>query len=1195
MPYSISNLFASRVFAEHPLALWPMDDEIYYISLLSKPKKNIFNWHLENVEEVTDVEKILSEPLPTEESVLVRPESSSINFMEFIGVGIEIPSDLDPKKPTISVATFVYPFSTLIESFEIGFRYKLGEDSEYTYELKGFTSREKEWQKIAHTINIPNAENVKPYVKVNYFDGAITNDYAVQFNGTAVGQWSEAYNTVSSGIEPEVLDNNELKSLLPIASPSGYKVIKADSYGILENKDGYYIVDNNKMLASNSLLPMVFGSNNTTNVLPPITNNMPSIVFPGQGFLNQSGVFKDLTAEFWLRVYTNSRNPIKIFGQLGYSDGLYVEEEFLTLRVGPYSKSYFVHKWYRPMLIHIRYTKNIVSLLINGELVLSINIEKNISFPSSRNNWLGFFGNEDVYPFEVDSFAIYPYTVSEQLAKKRYVYGQGVDAAENIITNIGGESIYVDFPFAKYTSTLNYPDMTGWNAGFFNNLDVNSKFISFPKYSLPEINYVGENLDLFLPSRVLRTWGEVEEADVLFWTKRTWEGVEVKTSSNPLDDMFFIQEGLYPFLKLKPNEFYENVFGSIYFDSANPINSPVKSIFGVFRSPEQLPEEEEILARFSNKINGNSLVISIDESGIKYKYNNEVLMTKEVDSDTDFVAGINVEKLNKNYSAVISNFFSNLQNISISVGGYLNNTFSGRIYSFSFNGKLFSDKDLSNYIDENGFFGDLENFKPELEDEFLLNYIANYTYRPSLTDESLIVDIGCVGYWEDSVPLSYFGKFVKDANSNDYYDLDMIQFNVDVPSPLITSGNTIQGVGEDINISTFITIQDSATVGNKPYSDYSGTQKIGASRVLDFDNYTFNDIISNKFEIVDGTILFPPKENVNFEDYYITSHIEMKTTGILNTTIQLRRMSFSSLAFDEREFYSINSRGGNQLFPFNRFDESYIYKLKNPFMIYKDSTPYMHLTGDSGISVLPKGFDGTRGISIPINSQKTSEYILGGIQFWLFYNKDFLINSNTPIGRIRTSTKKLDIYLEPEKDGNRGFIKMLDANLGIEYSDVVYYENGEIVLNPVINPQQWNSIVISFKEDILLNDQIGQFEFYEGFLFNNIALYQKSSTVFGKQIATTPWFQVASETIDVPGPLDEVVAIPWSNWIDRPWEELFSREEILTFDIDGETIYRSFFGLSKVVGSDNTELSVNSDSFKVLTNATWSKFEGRTV
>jgi hypothetical protein len=167
--------------------------------------------------------------------------------------------------------------------------------------------------------------------------------------------------------------------------------------------------------------------------------------------------------------------------------------------------------------------------------------------------------------------------------------------------------------------------------------------------------------------------------------------------------------------------------------------------------------------------------------------------------------------------------------------------------------------------------------------------------------------------------------------------------------------------------------------------------------------------------------------------------------------------------------------------------------------------------------------------------------------------------------------------------------------LGVEYTNVVYYENGEIVLNPVINPQQWNSIVISFKEDVLLNDQIGQFELYQGFVFNNIALYQKSSTVFGKQIATTQWFQIASETIDVPGPLDEVVPIPWLNWIDRPWGELFSREEILTFDIDGETIYRSFFGLSKVVGSDNTELSVNADSFKILTGVTWNQFDGRPV
>jgi hypothetical protein len=41
MSSTISNLYASKIFAEHPLALWPLDDNLPYISLLEEQYKDI--------------------------------------------------------------------------------------------------------------------------------------------------------------------------------------------------------------------------------------------------------------------------------------------------------------------------------------------------------------------------------------------------------------------------------------------------------------------------------------------------------------------------------------------------------------------------------------------------------------------------------------------------------------------------------------------------------------------------------------------------------------------------------------------------------------------------------------------------------------------------------------------------------------------------------------------------------------------------------------------------------------------------------------------------------------------------------------------------------------------------------------------------------------------------------------------------
>ena len=44
MSTEISNLYAMRVYAENPLALWHLDDNLSFISLLSLSQKNIQNW-----------------------------------------------------------------------------------------------------------------------------------------------------------------------------------------------------------------------------------------------------------------------------------------------------------------------------------------------------------------------------------------------------------------------------------------------------------------------------------------------------------------------------------------------------------------------------------------------------------------------------------------------------------------------------------------------------------------------------------------------------------------------------------------------------------------------------------------------------------------------------------------------------------------------------------------------------------------------------------------------------------------------------------------------------------------------------------------------------------------------------------------------------------------------------------------------
>jgi len=1192
MSNDVSNLYAAKIYSEHPLALWALDDDISYLSILDSSQKSLSSWPLSNLELVTSGYQIPNEvPLSNEDMTVLSIVSTASGVS-----GSVVASDswewiqesrFDGGKSSVCISAYVYAYTDLVDSYEIGF-IKDGQEYKETF----ITLGQEKWQKISYTIDIVDTQSLKPFIRVNYAIGGPLsgNDYDIMINAVSLGQWSEAYNGKTTGAIPTNLNNEFLASLIT-PCPQYIKVIEADAYGLSQTDNGYYIVDNYKLLAQNINLPMVYGSSNTTVLRSPITYKMPNLVFPGKGFLNDSGIYNEITAEFWLKIYANSQERVKIFGPLINEDGLYVEEEFLTLSIGKYTQSYFVGKWYRPMLIDIRYTPNNASVLINGDLVISIDIElKNLSFPGSEYDYVAFYKNSNIKAMEIDCFAVYPYSVSEQNAKKRFVYAQGVDNAENIASNFDGESIYIDFPFAKYTSTISYPDMNNWSAGFFNNLEANSKYLGFNNYSPPEVIFSG-NVPLLFDGQIeLESWTGVAQQDWSYWTNTTWEDMAIDYAADFYRDNFFIQDENYNFIKLRPNELYEEIYTNIYFETINPISTPVKSIMGVFRAPGIIGSNPQTIMYFSNKTNSNVFKVTLNDEGLKYIYNDEVIKTKSVLSNNNFVVGFDIDQINSS----VANFFSNPHTISLNLGNYITELFEGKIYNLTINNRLFTDKDFSNYIDEDGFFGFGESFLAEQQDNdtFLFNYIGNYTLSILNASDSLVLDVGVAGYWEDSVPLSYFGKYINTSSGDKYYDLDMLQFNIDYPAPITLTQIEEYETGDDFRIKSYITLQDFSQVGEIPYSNYNATEIIGANRVLDFDNTT--DIIYTKFEVVDGTIIFPPKELVDFEDYYITIHIEAKTSGVNTKPMIFKKMSLSSIAFDETSFYPIGTRTGNNIYPFTRYSTGYSYKDKNPFSIYRDSTPYLYLTADSGISVLPYASTADRGISIPLNQAKSQTYLLGGIQLWMFYNKDYKFESTIKIARISALDKILDVYAIPEFSQDRAKIIVYNAKTGIQDSDVKFYQNGSLVDYAYIEPISWTSFVMSFDKSLDLDNYIGQLELYEGFVYNNIALYQKSSDVLGTQIDSFTWEEFRNNTIQLEGESITLLET-WDNKLDEIWNDFIEEIVNITYTINGKNIYESQLGLSKAISSDSSTLLINSDSVRILTDVEWSQYSGRAV
>jgi hypothetical protein len=1154
MTQNIFNLYSAQAFSEHPLALWGLDDDFSYLSLISASpiysltdavSASVANPPTEKPQETVGISDIFIE-------IDSFTGSGSASIIETQSFSV---SDTDSQKPTVNINSFIYTYDTNITSLQIGFRYD-GDNYYSTYENLDTNS----WTRIHHTMDLPDSGDVTPYISIIHPDPEKT--YSLY--QLSVGQWSEQYNHETQGSVTIPFENISASASLMgsvagalSASPTIFDVVEVDEYGFSTANYGYYFVENNRMLSTNTKLPMVYGSGDITEVYAS-SNSIPSIVFPGKGFLHTNGKFSDLTAEFWLKIYPDNTTKKRIFGPLASEDGLYVDKDFITLRIGPYEKSYFINKWYRPMLVSIRYNQSFASVMINGELVIEQNlVPRDVDFPENityDTDWVGFYSHDDIVKFEVDCLAIYPYIVSDQSAKKKFVYGQGVGQAQEITRKFGSTSVPVDFSFAGYSSNLIYPDMTNWYAGFYSNLDPTSQYLSIPKYQLPEISYLGDDLSAFNVDRRRKTWRSVAARTWYIWLSRIWRQISSSREIEPLFDNFDSQidrtENFY--FQTRPNSAYNNVYGSIVFNSLNILNEPARSILGVFSINQSEIDEKEAgteisIMHFKNSATGDIFKIIFDDSDnkVKYIYNSTTLKEFEIlisDDDTFFIAGIDINNLTDSFARIVKRFFSIPQNIKFNVAGNENNQFPGKIYRININNSFFTRKDMGDYFDSQGF-ASYSDEAEILESNSILSYIANYTLFFSKTNSSMIMDIASTGYWEDSVPLSYFGSYILNSKGERTgYDLDFLQFNIDYPSSIYSNDN----FDDDRNVKIYATLQNYEDAGKISYSNYTITKGLDENRYVDFENID-SDIDATKFNIVDGTIIFAPKSIIDFNNAYLTIHMEIKDPGVGANPVNIQRMALSSLAYDQGSLYPLNSATGNKIYPFTRQGISYITKAKNPYLFYKDATPYLYLTSDSGVQALPyPDIEDTasetfrRGISIPLNQSRVDNYSLYGMHLWAFYNNASTITERQMVFSLSYQDTRYNFYLEPEVGGKRAkLVPYLYDILGEqEATEIVMYQNG-IKQEVYINPLSWSLITIRFIEEIDLSNARGQFEIYPGFVVNNITMFEQN--------------------------------------IEKKVDDIFE----------------SHLGLSNIVSQDSSTLALNFNELNLFSDITWTNFDGK--
>lgn len=1198
----IGNQYADKVFSEHPIALWPLDEQVYYLSLIDDNDRLFSNWTLTNAtyDDTPTIPEAAS-PFNNEVYSSITANTSSPVTIEAESPELFSLTDTNINIGTFCINLFLYQNPTFINWIKVGYRYDdaLSNPQEVISE-EIYPPQSESWINFNRVYSVPTSwsGNIKIFIRVNFADstGGDAASRTLIMQGISIGQNSETTCYESLGSTKQNLpDSMGFTSLYGIPS---------DQYGILAD-NGYYIVRNNQLLAKNDGFPMVFGTPQSTKIYPSGVN-LPSFVFPGKGMLNESGRNKTYSLEMWMKLDPETTIAKKIVGPISTNDGLYVKEGFLTLVVGDEIGSHCVSEWYRPMLVHVVFKESNIIVLLNGETVIDIPFDRSfIDLPNDKD-WWGVYSYPEISMFQIDCISVFPYVISEIVAKRRFVYGQGTPSIQSIDNAFFGTPTTIDFTTSQYGPSVIYPDIYRWDAGYFTNLTATRDYLSVPNYSLPIINIGGRDLQQWYEDNYYVNTLEYPEGNhPNFITFRP--NVDYGSSS-PEDDVW----------DNAGNNYVEQAYFN--FPSLNVLNDAISAVYGIFEIEDDLAVTRPLM-NFVNITNGDKFSISINSDTVSYAINDNVLHQEIVSLYQEILVGINLERASAQFGFEVSRFFSSPSSVQLYVGGDGITTFEGKIYVVAFANQS-NFQQIQDSFDQNGI-AISENY------EILIDHIASYTLIPEYEYGKMFLDISVSSEWEEYYPLTYFAGYIKDENGNDKYDLDFMQLNIgytfvgtegiwtyqelqnsfsgdtyaDIMAPTYSNyfnlykNNT---VGEDINISksslnTYLTFQRIDEGANSPLSSFSNTKYLSPDSVIyadDANTIEFpNRVYDTKFVFKDNVVVYPPKTQ-NFEDYAMVLHFDIKQRSIIKNPLKIRSMEISSKNLNEVALIDpmsqrniIGTKFGTNVYPQKVHSGEIDYKAENPLFIYKTTSPYLYTTKKSGLRVGNTSAGQASPTnkfmaSIPVNSNASYDFFVGALHF--FVKGEFseavedirLIDINHKDGTI-------SIILEKTEEGNFVRAYSNDGTTLSDYPNIAFYQNGRYVLTPTLINNEWNSIGVSFTEQLDFSEyQNGSIDLFGGLIFNNVSYYLSKGLGIKTDLTIRSWENVLN--------FDSITRA-WSFWDagDQTWRDVYILGQTSSYFSTPEDIYKSYTGTNKSIIDDGAGMTLQKTQSSVYTGISW--------
>ncbi len=1132
-----SNLYAEKIYAEHPIALWALDDAQTYISFISDTNRNVNTWTKTNCTTAAYTDAFPYSPF----------SDSSTTQVFFNGTGATVKlvsaANINPgTSDTFAIGFYLYSFSTKISAVRVG--YQVGTSDPVLKEAKlkpddldATKIYDRFWHSISETFT-SGASNRKIIIEFDF--DTISSESSVLINGVTAGSYSEEFNGTSLGVQYATVPT----SLYTAASYPNGNV--AYSYGSDTNV-GYYLTSVNKTYARNSSTPMVYGSSSSTTLEP---RNDMCLILPGMGFLNDSGKHRELSFETWLRVIGRTSEAKRIIGPVASTDGLYVDESFLVLKVGDNYEAHYVGEWDRPMLININLYTSGANVLVNGSEVISMQFDTTaIDFPNKTiddkdADWIAFYSYTDA-KVHVDCVAIYPYIVDTILAKRRFVYAQGVEFPEQLNKAYFGESFLVDYPYTQLGNNYNYPEAGKWSDGVSSGLLSKDGTLAPATYPKPKVSISGSTEDEWLQD-----------------TYASGRDYATLSSSN---------------------------IGHLLFDSNTYFDAYTRAIYGVFSKDSEEKLTDQTLIKIQNKINGSYLearlsgeIVSSEPAyTVSYVFKNgtsaEVSLgeSNAVAEDTKFVAGFDLGILKSIGSSELATFLSSPENLIVYVGSLedFSLSFWGKVYSVGFTSS-------QNWTNVSTYFSTSTGLPLTTLTSTQANALSqiNTTYTTRFSErlgiEKMSIDTSVSGSWYDTIPLSVLAKTVNgETAGTTEYTLDYIQIDLDASIPP-SSGSSYTNTNSSVR--AYVHFQSPLVT-----SITSGLTSVAAPSNNFVEPGT--DWETKRYEVVSGTVVkIPSSLNVLENILVVTIETDFDAVNYKSAFIRYLHVAGRSLNKTGENF--ISSKNGKRAYPYKIVDGNYTYSDVTPISLFKQSMPYFYANGNSGVNLIGD-YDSLvdKGVVFRINETLATFCRLASVQAYVKYTKPTFPTTAQTLMIVDDGTTEIKINIVSANSANtRGRIFATLNDSESEFKDIKFFWNGQVAKDPTLNIGEWGVLGFSLLVPPNLDSKVGYLKLTGTALFNNISYYQAPKIELGERVVFRLWNDVSAES--------------WSYWDDDNNEDtipdtwtnmLITTAQPTVFGISPDLIYKTFTGTDRIIADSDvstTNLLLNKYQYKLFNN-----------